>query len=145
MRAIQIVQATPEDAPVLAEMNRLLIQDEGHRNPMTLPELESRMRAWLVGEYEAVLFEHESHPVAYALYRQDQDSIYLRQLFVEREQRRRGIGRQAMSLLFAEVWPAGTRISVEVLVKNRGAHNFWRAMGFGDYAVTLEKIPDGTA
>jgi hypothetical protein len=29
-------------------MNRQLILDEGHSNPMSEPELESRMRAWLL-------------------------------------------------------------------------------------------------
>ena len=33
--------ATAADAPVLAVMNQQLIRDEGHRNPMTLPELEA--------------------------------------------------------------------------------------------------------
>jgi ribonuclease HI len=41
-------------------MNYQLIHDEGHRNPMTIQELEERMRAWLAsGEYEAVLFSLE--------------------------------------------------------------------------------------
>ena len=39
------------------------------RNPMTLPELEARMRGWLAGEYMCALFERAGRVVAYALYR----------------------------------------------------------------------------
>jgi len=35
--------ATSDDAPMLAVMNQQLILDEGHRNRMTVPELEHRM------------------------------------------------------------------------------------------------------
>jgi hypothetical protein len=45
------------DLPLLAEWNRQLIQDEGHRNPMTVAELQARMQGWLAGEYRAVVFE----------------------------------------------------------------------------------------
>jgi len=92
-------------------MNARLIQDEGHRNPMTVPQLAGRMAEWLRAEYEAVLFEDEGTPLGYALFRRDPDAIYLRQLFVEREHRRRGVGRTAVGLLLREVWPAGSRIT----------------------------------
>ena len=54
--------ATTADAPVLAEMNRQLTREEGHRNPMPLPELVARMAGWLAGEYRAVLFADGGRP-----------------------------------------------------------------------------------
>ena len=36
-------RATLADAALLAELNRQLIRDEGHRNSMSLAELETRM------------------------------------------------------------------------------------------------------
>lgn len=138
---LQYRRATLADVPLLAEWNRQLVQDEGHRNRMTLPELEERMRGFLEGEYTAILFEQEGVPVAYALYRQDADSLYLRHFFVERSRRRQGIGRQAMALLRGEIWPPDARVTVEVLVHNRAVHAFWRSVGFQDYAVTLELLP----
>jgi hypothetical protein len=36
-------RATADDVDVLAPMNARLIQDEGHRNSMTVPELAGRM------------------------------------------------------------------------------------------------------
>jgi hypothetical protein len=49
--------ATTHDVRALAKMNHELIRDEGHRNPMTLAELERRMETFLEGEYKAVVFE----------------------------------------------------------------------------------------
>jgi hypothetical protein len=40
-------RATQDDCALLAELNHRLILDEGHRNRMTVPELEQRMRGWL--------------------------------------------------------------------------------------------------
>ena len=76
--------ATSVDCAMLAELNQLLIRDEGHRNKMTVPELEQRMKGWLASEYAAVLFENDGEVVAYALYREQPEEIYLRQLFVVR-------------------------------------------------------------
>ena len=76
------------DAPLLAGMNQHLIQDEGHSNPMTVPELGSRMKQWLRREYRGVIFERGGEVVGYAVYRLDVGSIYLRQFFIGRKYRR---------------------------------------------------------
>lgn len=136
-------QATEADLPLLAEWNHQLIRDEGHRNPMTVAELAERMRGFMRGEYTAIIFAEGRVPVAYALYRCDADSIYLRHFFVDRAQRRRGVGRRAMGILLSEVWPPGERITVEVLVHNRAGHAFWRAMGFHEYCLTLQRTASG--
>jgi hypothetical protein len=49
-------RATSEDCALLAELNQQLIRDEGHRNKMTVPELEQRMKDWLASEYAAAIF-----------------------------------------------------------------------------------------
>lgn len=134
--------ATPDDCSLLVELNRQLIQDEGHRNPMSVPELDQRMKGWLAGEYRAIIFEQGGEVVAYALFREQADEIYLRQLFVVRHKRRQGIGRRALEILRAEVWPRGKRLTVEALVSNEKAVDFWRAMGYRDYALRLEIMPD---
>jgi GNAT superfamily N-acetyltransferase len=127
------------DLPLLARMNRQLIEDEGSRNPMRIPQLEARMRDWLEsGEYDAILFEFHDAVVAYALYQQRTDAIYLRQFFVDRAFRRRGIGRRAIRMLLQDILPAGQRITLEVLTANPDGYAFWKRLGFRDYAVTLE-------
>jgi predicted acetyltransferase len=133
--------ATLNDCALLAELNHQLIRDEGHRNPMTVPELEQRMKGWLASEYEAVIFEDGGEIVAYALYREQPEEIYLRQLFVVRNQRRKGIGRLAMELLRSKIWPKHKRLTVEVLVQNEAAIAFWRSAGYKDYSLTLEILP----
>jgi GNAT superfamily N-acetyltransferase len=130
--------ANDEDLDLLAEWNRQLIEDEGHRNSMSVPELRRRMAAWLAGEYSAVLFSHDNgESLAYGLYREANDEIYLRQFFVRRRDRREGIGKTALATLRGRVWPKGKRLTVDVLSSNDVAIRFWRSVGYSDYFLTL--------
>jgi nitroimidazol reductase NimA-like FMN-containing flavoprotein (pyridoxamine 5'-phosphate oxidase superfamily)/predicted acetyltransferase len=133
-----------DDLGLLATWNHQLIHDEGHRNPMSIPELIERMRGWLVDEYRAVVFEIGAEPVAYALYRETAHEVYLRQFFVSRGHRRRGVGRRAIEILRNQVWPPDKRLTVDVLTANAPAIAFWRAVGYTDYALTLEIMPPDT-
>jgi GNAT superfamily N-acetyltransferase len=132
--------ASDSDLPLLAEWNHQLIRDEGHRNPMTVGQLAARMKTWLEGEYNAVLFSSEE-PVGYALFKKEEGLIYLRQFFVRRDRRRNGIGRAAFEILRREVWPPGIRMTVDVLCRNAEGVAFWRSVGYQDYCLTLEIIP----
>ena len=91
--------------------------------------------------YVAVLFQDGREIVAYALYYGGPEKIYLRHLFVVRSHRRQGIGRKVMGILRTKIWPKDKRLTVEVLVQNTVAVAFWRAMGYQDYALTLEILP----
>jgi len=133
--------ATLDDCPLLAGLNHQLIRDEGHRNQMTVPELEQRMRGWLSGQYRAVIFEDAGGVVAYGLYREQPEMIYLRQLFVVRHRRRQGFGRRAVKILRSQVWPKDRRLTVDVLVANQSGVAFWRSVGYTDYALSLEILP----
>ena len=108
---------------------------------MMVPELEQRMRGWLQAEYAVIIFEEGAELVAYALYREQTEELYLRQLFVVRNRRRQGIGRAAMEILRAQIWPKNKRLTVEVLVHNTAAVAFWRAVGYHDYSLMLEILP----
>src|SRR5262245_20155353 len=78
--------ATPEDAGALGRLHHQLIRDEGHRNPMGEAELVARMRAWLADDgYEALVGFDEGEPVAYVLWRDEPEGVYLRQIFVQRD------------------------------------------------------------
>ena len=129
------------DCARLAEWNHQLIRDEGHRNPMTVTQLEKRMRGWLKKEYRAVIFEEKGGWVAYALYREEAQEIYLRQLFVARERRREGIGKRAAGILREKIWPKNKRLTLEVLAANAAGLAFWRAEGYADYSLMLEIMP----
>ena len=135
-------RATLNDCSLLAELNHQLIRDEGHRNKMMVPELEQRMKGWLASEYAAVLFENDGEVVAYALYREQPEEIYLRQLFVVRNRRRKGLGKEAVKILLSKIWPKNKRLTVEILVQNEASVAFWRAVGYKDYSLTLEILPN---
>jgi GNAT superfamily N-acetyltransferase len=133
--------ASDADLPLLAKWNHQLIQDEVHRNPMTVDQLETRMRDWLrKGEYQAVVFSREE-PEAHVVFKRDADLIHMRQFFVRRDRRRLGIGRAAIALLRTEVWPTNVRLTVDVLCHNTGGVAFWRSVGYRDYGLTLEIMP----
>lgn len=132
-------RAVPADAELLGELNFQLIEDEGYANTMTVPELQHRMRGWLTSaDYAAVIFKIDNEVIVYALYWEEKNHIYLRQLFVQRYCRRHGFGREAVQILRTLYWPAGKRLSVDVLFDNTAAIAFYKAIGFRDYCVTLE-------
>lgn len=130
--------ATPDDSARLAKLNRELIRDEGHRNPMDETQLATRMRGWLKGEYEASLFIYAGEVIGYALYREDSDALYLRQFLINREWRRQGLGRQAFELLATDLRQRKPMMRLDVLSHNDLGIAFWRALGFQDYCVTME-------
>ena len=142
---VKIVKAEPEDSTTLAEMNKHLIEDEDHRNPMTINELSRRMKSWLRSGWEAVLILDENVTVGYALYQRRTDPfypteqvVYLRQFFISRPHRQRGLGTVSFNTIKNEYWSKAKRIEVEVLVRNKVGIDFWHSLGFTDYALSLK-------
>jgi len=135
--AIDFRWATPVDAGLLGEMNRQLIIDEGHRNRMSVSELEKRMAGWLKGEYEAVIFEREHEPLGYVLFKRESEWVYVRHFFVRPKHRRQGIGRTAFAWLASNAWES-CRIRLDVLVGNSTGIAFWRSLGFSECCLTME-------
>ncbi len=130
--------ATADDAASLAEMNKQLIADEGHRNPMDVEQLTDRMRGWLEGQYNAAIFEQNGEAVGYALWRPEDGGYYLRQFFISRRHRRQGLGRWGIDWLRDKAWADASHVSLEVLVGNRQGIEFWRSVGFADYCLRME-------
>lgn len=130
--------ASPGDSNKLARMNLQLIADEGHRNSMGIPQLAERMARWLQGEYQAVIFEEDTTPLGYVLFRHEPEYVYLRQLFVVPERRRQGIASNALSWLWANAWQSVPRLRIDVLVGNAAGRAFWRSLGFTEYSITME-------
>jgi GNAT superfamily N-acetyltransferase len=142
MPEFKVRQAKESDLPLLALWNKQLIDDEAHKNPMSKDELYQRMKGWLEKDYKAAIFEMDGVPLAYALWREDPEGVYLRQFFMERSQRRKGLGREAVQLWLKEMRPRNKRVWLEALVNNEAGRKFWAACGFGEYAVTME-LRDG--
>lgn len=130
--------ATLADAPLLAVLNEQLIRDEGHRNRRTMEQLTERMHEWLATDYIGIIFEQDGAIACYALYRREPEHVYLRQFFVVPEFRRKGVGRSAMQWLLDNDWKDALRIRLDVLIQNRTGQDFWRAIGFKDYCITMD-------
>jgi len=134
----------PDEYELLGRMNRELIEDERHRNPMNAAELAERARrlieseGWLI---ELIIRGREI--VGFATYRREPagplaTQFHLRHFFVARQWRRRGIGREAFRLLLARC----TRdecVVVDILEANPQGSAFWSSMGFEPYALRMER------
>ncbi|MCL1964733.1 MAG: GNAT family N-acetyltransferase [Firmicutes bacterium] len=115
------------DAEALAAMNKQLIEDEQHDNPMTMPQLKERMEGFLSGDYIALLCADEKdNTLGYALVHKAAQPAYLRQFFICREQRRKGVGRQFFWGLL-EYLRTDT-IDVEVMAWNEAGKAFWESL-----------------
>ena len=125
---MEIVRCSSADAGCLAAMNRQLIEDEGSDNPMTLEELEARMRGFLDTHYSAYFFTEEGEAVGYALVDSKASPLYLRQFFICRGRRRDHRGTTAFRLLMEEL--DTDCIDVEVLSRNEPGARFWESLGF---------------
>ena len=133
-----ITQLRSENSQKLAELNRQLIEDEGHRNPMSISELARRMKSWLSTEYFCYGVVEGKEILAYCLYREENDYFYIRQLFTLRHLRRKGLATKLLNYLEPGVL-SGKPIRIEVLVNNDGAKAFYLSRGFKMYCYTLEK------
>jgi predicted acetyltransferase len=108
---------------------------------MTPAELTDRMCRWLAGEYRAVLWEIEGEVAGYALFRDEEDFVYLCQFFVTAAFRRCGIGRTAIEWLSQNAWGEARRLRLDVLCHNEPAIAFWRSVGFTDYCLMMDRRP----
>ena len=62
----------------------------------------------------------------------------LARFWVEPDQRRRGVGRRAMTLLL-EIFPPDARLMIEAPADDPGARRFAEAMGFGVTRFVMER------
>lgn len=140
MNTIRYRFAGATEVPLLARLNAKLIESGADFGPADPQLLERRMRRWLAsGRDHAVLFEDlRGRLLAYAVYRDDAQEIYLRQFLVLDSARHHGIGRRAFALLRGAIWPRGKRLTLEVLSTNAAGLRFWRSLGYRDCALTLE-------
>ncbi|HLK61507.1 MAG TPA: GNAT family N-acetyltransferase [Chthonomonadaceae bacterium] len=144
MSLLTIRDATEADLPLLARMNKRLIEDEGSRNPMRQDALQERIHGWMLLGWQIVLFLREQEVVGYAVYQPRQEPyepdrplVFIRHFYIERKHRHQGLGRQAFSLLVEEQFPAGCRVALEVLASNPLGQRFWERLGFRLYATTM--------
>lgn len=136
--------ATENDLPLLAQMNKRLIEDQGSRNPMSLEQLQARLQNWLHSDWHIDFFEDTNTLVGYVVYHvhpdeffPEQTEVYVRQFFIERGQRGQGRGTQIFKLLRSTRFPSHQRITLEVLASNPKGYHFWQQCGFEPYYTTM--------
>jgi ribosomal protein S18 acetylase RimI-like enzyme len=150
---IEIRRAAAEDFDKLAMLNRELIEDEKHRNPMTVLELKERFirlvnrENWMVD-----LFIQNGAIVGFATHRVEPDNVepsgertYLRHFYISRQHRRSGMGRSALALLIQSRFNDKSRIFLEVLETNPSGKAFWSRMGFVPYSTIMERVVEKAA
>ncbi len=93
------------------------------------------MTGWLQGEYEAVIFAQDGDAAGYALYRRSPEYVYLRHFYVRPECRRWGSG--GAGLAATEHLADARRVRGRAGPQCDG-HRLLGAVGFSDYALTLE-------
>ena len=135
---MQIVRAELTDVDILAELNERLIEDEQHPNPMNIAQLTQRMQEWLATEYVCYVAKEDEQIVAYCLYRDDGGHYYMRQLYVDRAHRRKGIATQLLDWLYENVW-TDKKVRLDVLAYNEDAVAFYKRYGFRIGVFRMEK------
>ena len=133
---INITELNERYSEALAVLNEQLILDEGHSNAMDIQALTARMRRWLQHDYRCYGIIRSSLPIAYALYRDDGDCFYLRQLFTARAYRNQGLASQLLEYLQLRVF-LNKPVRLEVLVDNKRAVDFYHTHGFKVYSHTM--------
>jgi GNAT superfamily N-acetyltransferase len=148
---VTIQAAQPSQFELLARMNKALIEDEGHRNPMSVDELRKRFERFVSTEgYSLDVILWRDEVVGFATYRQEPDNaeacgyhIHLRQFYISRGVRGRGIGSLAFESLMSARFKRGERIFLNVLETNPRGKEFWKKMGFRPYDTTMEQVVQG--
>lgn len=143
--SIVLRAACESDLTELASMNKQLIDDEGSSNPMTLSELEDRMKAWFLSNWNIDLLCIDSEIVGYALYQfrenqyfKDKQEVYLRQYYIKPDFRMQGYGRKGIETLKNTRFHKVSTIVVDVLVNNYRGICFWQKVGFIPYQTTMK-------
>lgn len=156
MSALRIRVATLEDAALLAELNRpvqdLHVRHEGHlylpTNPLDVEIFYHEVLAR--GEMKALVAEDEQGAWGLLLYklverpaspfRRAIRQLYVDQLSVRPEARRRGVGRALMEVVHAEAEAlGGLDVELDVRAFNAEAIGFYEALGYQPVGLRMSR------
>lgn len=132
---MRIQKCTIADVPILAKLNKQLIDDEKSDNSMNISELENRMTKFLESEYNAYFFIQNSTIIGYALLKNTVEPVYLRQFLIDRKYRKQHYGKQAFQMLMQHL--KLNKIDVEVLPWNQSGYLFWKSCGFNELSISM--------
>lgn len=132
---MQLQKCSMKDVAKLVLLNKQLIEDEKSDNAMSIRELEERMKKFLETDYSAYFFIEESQIIGYALIRNTDNPVYLRQFLIDRNYRKHHYGTQAFQTLlkYLDI----KELDLEVLPWNRNGLAFWKHCGFDDTCIAM--------
>jgi predicted acetyltransferase len=132
---ISIRTCSDKDLNLLSILNKQLIEDENHDNPMNVEQLKERMRDLISTDYKAYMFEVHGETIGYAMVNHIRRPLYLRQFFICRNSRRKGYGKIAFEKLLELLNTKS--IDIEVMYWNKTGYAFWRSLGFTERSVYM--------
>lgn len=132
---MQLQKCSVKDVSKLALLNKQLIEDEKSDNAMNINELEKRMKEFLETDYSAYFFIEDSRIVGYALIRNTDNPVYLRQFLIDRNYRKNHYGTQAFQMLLKHL--DIKEINLEVLPWNKSELAFWKHCGFSETCIAM--------
>jgi RimJ/RimL family protein N-acetyltransferase len=133
---VVIIGCTNKDVELLANMNKQLIEDEKANNLMDISQLENRMKGFLNNGYKAFFFINDKKIIGYALCDMTKEPIYLRQFFINREERRKHYGKNAFNKLLEKL--EVDKIEIDVLKWNEAGIKFWEKIGFKEQSKRMK-------
>lgn len=147
--AVSLRAANELDVEVIAGMNLQLIQDEGSTNPMNMGQLRARILEWLSSGWDIDLLIVEERIVGYAVYRlqcnpfdDTEKEVYIRQYFINRDERQKGYGIEGVQLLMETRFSAVKSLIIDVLETNPQGKRFWEKAGFKPYCTNMRRALD---
>ncbi|MDR1636504.1 MAG: GNAT family N-acetyltransferase [Treponema sp.] len=124
-----IKECSVADVETLAELNKMLIEDEKADNKMNMAQLKERMKDFLEKGYKAYYFLKDNGDITgYALCDFNKDPLYLRQFFIKREERRKKLGKEFFKRLVEHT--ERKDIEIDVYEWNEAGKSFWESVGF---------------
>jgi ribosomal protein S18 acetylase RimI-like enzyme len=134
---VNIKECSITDIETLAQLNKMLIEDEKADNKMDMEQLKERMGKLLKNGYRAYYFLEDNNKIlGYALCNFKETPIYLRQFFIKREERRKNHGKESFKKLIEYI--KTDEIGIDVYAWNDIGIKFWRSLGFESKYIHME-------
>jgi acyl-CoA thioester hydrolase len=122
--------ASRPDREILAELNRLLHEEERYDRSFTYDDLIERMDGFLDAgsDYDTFIIASSEETAGYALVNRAATPPYIRQFYVRPAFRRRGLGRTAVHEI--KRYYGTSALDAEVMAWNDLGMKFWTSLGF---------------
>ena len=85
---------------------------------------------------DATIVGYSLHQLRRDDYLPNELNVHLRQFFIERASRSRGLGREAFGAI-SKTFPESCTVVIEVLAVNPRGQKFWQSLGFDIYCTTM--------